>query len=64
MTHHHVKDAVAGIKQLLGKDEDVIREDAWMPRLCRTEEGAAALAKQYQLQAQRVGGDQDTGEGL
>ena len=26
MTHHHVKDAVAGIKQLLGKDEDVIRE--------------------------------------
>ena len=26
MTRHHVKDAVSGIKQLLGKDEDVIRE--------------------------------------
>ena len=40
------------------------REDAWMPRLCRTEEGAAAPLKQYHLQAQRVGGDQGTGEGL
>ena len=26
MTHRHVKDAVAGIKQLPGKDEDIIRE--------------------------------------
>ena len=57
MTRHHVKDAVAGIKQLLGKDEDFIREGlrAYLHDVLESEMTAALRASKGERTERRVG---------
>ncbi len=57
MTHRHVKDAVAGIKQLLGKDEDFIREGlrGYLQGVLESEMTAVPGASKGERTGHRVG---------
>ena len=57
MTRHHLKDAVAGFKQLLGKDEDFIREGlrAYLHDVLESEMTAALGASKGERTERRVG---------
>ena len=57
MTHRHVKDAVAGIKQLLGKDEDFIPEGlrGYLQGVLESEVTAVPGASKGERTGHRVG---------